>query len=51
MARTAVDMWAVDVSGLWIETGPSGWNLCAQPILPERLRLIATDLPGRNRDG
>jgi hypothetical protein len=49
MGRTVTDMWAVDVTGLWIESGPDGWYLHGQPIPPERLRLAESDLPARPR--
>jgi hypothetical protein len=40
-----VDIWAVRVDGLWLESGPDGWQLVAAPIEPERLSLVATDIP------
>jgi hypothetical protein len=45
MARVPVDVWAVRVDGLWIESGPDGWLLSPEPIGPERLRLVTADLP------
>lgn len=45
MARCATDVWSVDADGLWCETGPSGWWVISQPIGPERLRLVARDIP------
>jgi hypothetical protein len=45
MARCATDVWSVDAGGLWRETGPSGWWVISQPIGPERLRLVARDIP------
>jgi hypothetical protein len=50
MARVPVDVWAVRVDGLWLESGPDGWRLVAAPIEPERIRLVATDIPPRNRE-
>jgi hypothetical protein len=45
MARCASDVWSVDADGLWRETGPSGWWVISQRIGPERLRLVARDIP------
>ena len=44
MARTTIDRWGVDVTGLWIENGPSGWYIHGAPIPPERLELLERDL-------
>jgi hypothetical protein len=49
MGRTVTDMWAVDVTGLWIESGPDGWYVHGNPISPARLRLAEADLPPRSR--
>jgi hypothetical protein len=43
MARTPVDVWAVDAAGLWVENGPDGWWIISQPIGPERLTLAECD--------
>lgn len=48
-AVSPVDVWAVDVDGLWVENGPDGWWLVAQPIPPERVRLVAADLDAPSR--
>lgn len=45
MARTATDMWRVNVEGLWIESGPSGWWFVAHPIDPDRLELLPVRYP------
>jgi hypothetical protein len=45
MSRVATDVWAVRVDGLWIESGPDGWVVVAEPIGIERLRLAETDIP------
>jgi hypothetical protein len=45
MASVPTDVWAVRVDGLWIESGPDGWLILAEPVLPERLRLVETDVP------
>lgn len=44
MARSPTDVWSVRVDGLWVETGPDGWWIINQPIVPERLRLVARDV-------
>lgn len=43
MARSATDVWAVRVDGLWVENGPSGWTSIFDSIAPERLRLVAAN--------
>ncbi|HKN93622.1 MAG TPA: hypothetical protein VJU60_04755 [Thermoleophilaceae bacterium] len=50
MARVPVDIWAVRVDGLWLESGPDGWVLVASPIERGRINLVATDIAPRNRD-
>jgi hypothetical protein len=45
MASVPTDVWAVHVNGLWIESGPDGWLILAEPVPPERLRLVETDVP------
>lgn len=49
MARGPADLWAVDVTGLWLEGDPgadggagANWLLVAESVAPERLRLIET---------
>ena len=34
MAREPVDLWAVDVTDLWVENGPDGWYIHCSPIGP-----------------
>jgi hypothetical protein len=46
MAYKVSDVWAVDVTGLWLEGGPDGWYIVPQPIPASRLRLARTDVPG-----
>jgi len=40
MSRLPVDIWAVRVDGLWVESGPHGWIILPEPVPPERLRLL-----------
>ena len=39
MKDVPLDIWAVDVEGLWVENGPDGWYVTWEPLGPERLRL------------
>jgi hypothetical protein len=48
MSRRPCDVWEVYVSGLWIEDY-EGWLVHRQPIEPERLHLLATDIPPGTR--
>jgi transposase-like protein len=49
MARRPCDAWAVRADGLWVENEPSGWLMISQPVPPDRLRLIASDIvPARD---
>jgi hypothetical protein len=50
MARVPVDIWTVRVDRLWLESGPHGWRLVAAPIEPERIGLVATDIPPPARE-
>jgi len=43
MAKEPVDLWAVDVTELWVENGPDGWFIHQAPIGPDRLRLLEGD--------
>jgi hypothetical protein len=43
MAREPVDLWAIDVTDLWVENGPDGWYIHGSPIEPGRLRLVESD--------
>ena len=45
MSRLPSDVWGVQAKGLWLENGRDGWWIVPQPIPPERLRLIKTDIP------
>lgn len=40
MARHAVHMWEVDVTGLWLELRPQEWWFTSERIAPDRLRLL-----------
>jgi hypothetical protein len=40
IARTPADVWAIDVAGMWVESGPDGWWIISRPIGPERLTLV-----------
>jgi len=44
MARTATDVWAANVDGLWLENGPSGWMIAVEPIPTERIELVDRDI-------
>lgn len=46
MAREPVDLWAVDVTDLWVENGPDGWYIHCSPIGSSRLRLLESGEPG-----
>lgn len=48
MSRQPCDVWEVDVTGLWLEKD-EGWLIHRSPIVPDRLRLIESDLPPRVR--
>ncbi len=45
MARVPTDVWSVDVDGIWLENGPSGWQVLSHPIAAERLSLVVRDVP------
>jgi hypothetical protein len=47
MARVPTDIWSVDVDGLWLENGPTGWEVISHPIGRDRLDLLVRDIPGR----
>lgn len=57
MAREPSDIWEVSVDGLWLEGDPGAsgggdeiWMIPPEPVGPERLRLLDTDVePGRER--
>jgi hypothetical protein len=44
MSRVPSDVWAVDVTGQWLENGPSGWVIVTDPVPPEAVRLVARDV-------
>ena len=43
MAAFQTDIWGVLVDGRWIESGPSGWWFVAEPVEPERLKLLRSE--------
>jgi hypothetical protein len=45
MARFPVDVWEINVDGLWGESGPDGWVLIPEPIPSQRVRLVRKDAP------
>ena len=47
MGRGLSDVWAVNVEGLWVESGPHGWWIVPEPINPGRLRLAGIDIASR----
>jgi len=47
MATTPSDIWGVRVDELVIENGPDGWWIVTQPVPPERLRIVRSDVPPR----
>jgi hypothetical protein len=49
MARVPSDVWAVDVTGRWVENGPSGWVIVLDPIPPTALRLVRRDVVSTRR--
>lgn len=48
MARVPSDVW-VDVTGRWIENGPSGWAIVSEPIPPSAVRVVRRDVLPRRR--
>jgi hypothetical protein len=51
MSREPTDVWAVRVDGFWLEGDPgasgggdSSWMIVSEPITPERLELVQTDI-------
>jgi hypothetical protein len=49
--RDLVDIWAVELDGVWLEGAPGAsgggagnWMICPQPIAPSSLRLVEKDL-------
>jgi hypothetical protein len=49
MARVASDVWAVDVAGQWVESGPSGWVIVLEPIPATAVRLVRRDVVSSRR--
>jgi hypothetical protein len=49
MARVSCDVWAVRVSGRWLENGPSGWMITTDPVPPEDVRLVLQNVEARRR--
>jgi hypothetical protein len=45
MAQVPIDIWSVDVDGIWLENGPSGWQVISHPVAEERLTLLVRDMP------
>jgi hypothetical protein len=45
MAQVPTDIWSVDVDGLWLENGPTGWQVISHPVAAERLNLLVRDIP------
>jgi hypothetical protein len=45
MARVPTDVWSVDVDGMWLENGPTGWHVISHPVASERLTLLVRDIP------
>jgi hypothetical protein len=41
ISKVATDSWAADVSGMWIENGPSGWWIVPEIVPADRVRLVA----------
>ena len=47
------DVWSAEIAEVWLEGAPdsdggggSNWMICPQPITPNRLQLIETDVAG-----
>lgn len=49
MARVPSDVWAVDVAGRWVESGPSGWVIVLEPIPATAVRLVGRDIVSSRR--
>jgi hypothetical protein len=50
MARSPSDVWGVRVDDLVIENGPDGWWIVTQPVPPDRLNLVRSDVAPRRWD-
>jgi hypothetical protein len=44
MARWPCDVWAIRADGLWVESGPVGWELLPVPVEAERVTLVERDV-------
>jgi hypothetical protein len=44
MGRELCDVWAVRVDGLWLESGPVGWDLLPVPVAVDRVTLVDRDV-------
>jgi hypothetical protein len=44
MSRSPSDVWAVDIRGMWLENGPSGWVIVNHAVPPESVRLVSQDM-------
>lgn len=49
MARLPSDVWAVDVTGRWIENGPDGWVIVSEPLPADAVRLVQCDVNSSRR--
>jgi len=45
MARVPTDIWSIDVDGIWLENGLTGWEVISHPIGTDRLTLLVPDIP------
>jgi hypothetical protein len=45
MAQGPTDIWSIQVDGLWLENGPTGWQVIGHPIASDRLTLLVRDIP------
>jgi hypothetical protein len=49
MSRVPSDVWAVDVTNRWVETGPSGWVIVTDPIPASAVRMVQGDVVSKRR--
>ena len=45
MSHVPLNIWAIDVDGLWLENGPTGWDVISCPVSRDRLSLLVRDIP------
>jgi len=45
MAQVPIDIWSIQVDGLWLENSPTGWQVIGHPIASDRLTLLVRDIP------